>query len=142
MSTITTYHKGDMLFESKLRNHSLLIDAPALMGGKDRGPKPSELFIAALGSCVGAFVVDHCQRFGFDTRDLAVDLHYNEVEHPTRLANLQVTIHLPHSDCRGQEEVIVRLTEHCPIYETMTTLNGIQIELMDKQHVEVLNPFG
>ena len=56
MAKITTYYKGDMLFESKLGAHSVIIDVPAGMGGKDRGPTPPEIFIASLGSCVGAFV--------------------------------------------------------------------------------------
>ena len=50
MAKITTYYKGDMLFESKLGTHSIIIDVPAGMGGTDRGPTPPELFIASLGS--------------------------------------------------------------------------------------------
>ena len=79
MAKITTYYKGDMRFESKLGNHSLLIDMPSSMGGKDRGPKPEELFIAALGSSIGASVADHCTRLGLDTREMTVDLQFNEV---------------------------------------------------------------
>jgi uncharacterized OsmC-like protein len=43
-----------MRFESKLGNHSLLIHAPPTMGGTDQEPQPSDLFIAALGSCIAA----------------------------------------------------------------------------------------
>jgi uncharacterized OsmC-like protein len=42
-----------MSFETTLGNHRLLIDVPASMGGKDRGPTPPELFVASLGSCGG-----------------------------------------------------------------------------------------
>jgi len=142
MSKITTFYKGNMLFESKFGSHSVQIDVPELMGGKNRGPKPSDLFMAALGSCIGAAVVDHCQRFHFDMSDMSVNVKMDEVKHPTRWAYLQVTIHIPHSDCRGQEDAILRLTENCPIYKSITKLNGIQIELMDKKHVEVLKWFG
>ncbi|CAN5427951.1 hypothetical protein BH10CHL1_BH10CHL1_48580 [soil metagenome] len=138
MSKITTYYKGDMLFESKLGKHSVVIDMPSLMGGKHRGPEPSELFIAALGSCIGGAVADHCQRLNFDTRGMTIDVTFNEVENPTRLANLQVTIHLPHCVCAGQEQAILQLTEQCSIYESLGMLNGIQVELMDQQHVEIL----
>ena len=142
MKKITTFYKGDMLFESKLGSHLVQIDAPELMGGKNRAPQPSDLLIAAVGSCIGAAVADHCQRYHLDLRDMSVDVEMDEVEHPTRMANLQVTIHIPHSDCRGQEAAILRLAEHCPVYETMTHLNGIQIELMDKKHVQMLKPLG
>jgi putative redox protein len=138
MGKITTAYKGDMLFESTLGNHSVVSDMPALMGGKDRGPEPAALFIAALGASIGGAVADHCQRLNFDTRDMTVDITFNEVERPTRLANLRVTIHLPHCVCAGQEQAILRLTEHCSIYESLGVLKGIQIELVDKKTVEVL----
>jgi putative redox protein len=138
MAKITTRYKGDMLFESKLGNHSLLIDMPSGMGGADRGPQPSELFIAALASSIGAAVADHCTRLSLDTRAMTVDLQFNEVGDPTRLANLQVTIRLPHCACAGQEQAILHLAEHCLIYETLVNRNGIQIELVDRQRADVL----
>lgn len=138
MSKITTSYKGDMLFESKLGNHRVLIDMPSLMSGKDRGPKPSELFIAALGSSIGGAVADYCQRLNFDTNNMTIDITFNELENPTRLANLRVTIHLPHCVCTGHEQAILQLTEHSSLYESLGLLNGIQIELVDQQNVEVL----
>lgn len=138
MAKITTRYKGDMLFESKLGNHSLLVDVPSSMGGADRGPQPSELFIAALASSIGASVADHCTRLGLNTREMTVDLQFNEVDDPTRLANLQVTIRLPHCTCAGQEQAILHLAEHCLIYETLVSRNGIQIELVDRQRADVL----
>ena len=126
MIKVTTSYKEDMLFESKAGNHRLQTDAPALLGGKNRAPQPYNLFMAAVGSSIGQAVVDHCRRYGFDMRDMSVDVEMDEVENPSRIANLRVTIHIPHSDCRGQEKAILRLAEHCPIYETMIRLNGIQ----------------
>lgn len=136
MATITTVYKGEMLFESKLGNHSILIDVPASMGGRDRGPTPPELFVASLGSCVGAFVADYCGRAGIDTRDLTVDVSFDKAEDPTRLANLKVRVNLPYGDCAKREQAIRRVAEHCPVHETIATLEGIEIELVGKQEAE------
>ena len=46
MGKISTYYKGDMLFESEMGNHKLVIDVPPAMGGRDRGPTPPEVFVA------------------------------------------------------------------------------------------------
>ena len=138
MATITTFYKGEMLFESKLGNHSILIDVPASMGGRDRGPTPPELFVASLGSCVGAFVADYCGRAGIDTRDLTVDVSFDKAEDPTRLANLKVRVNLPYGDCAKREQAIRRVAEHCPVHETIATLEGIEIELVGKQEAEAL----
>lgn len=136
MSQITTAYQGNMLFESTLGNHSVVIDMPPSLGGKDRGPKPSELVIAALGSSIGGVVADHCQRLRLDTRNMTVDITFNELKHPNRLANLQVTIHLPHCTCAGQEQAILQLTEQC--FASFGMPKELQIELVDKQNVAVL----
>jgi putative redox protein len=137
MTTITTYYKGDMLFESKLGKHTLLIDVPPGMGGKDRGPTPPEIFIASLGSCVGAFVANYCDRTAIDVRDMTVDVSFDKADDPTRLVNLRVTINLPHGECEKRERAILRVAEHCPVHETIATLKGIQIELVERQKAEV-----
>lgn len=98
MPTITTYHRGDMLFESILGNHSLEIDVPASMGGGDRDPTPPEVFIASLGSCVGAFVANYCHNVGINDEGMTVDMSYDKADDPTRLVNLQVVVKLPTSE--------------------------------------------
>ncbi|MEZ4618302.1 MAG: hypothetical protein R2867_22690 [Caldilineaceae bacterium] len=59
---------------------------PELMGGQNRGPKPLELFMAALGS-IGAAIVDHANASTFDMRDMSVDIKMDEVAQPARWAN-------------------------------------------------------
>jgi putative redox protein len=129
MGKVTTYYKGDMLFESKLGNHSILIDVPAGMGGSDRGPTPPELFIASLGSCVGAFVVNYCGKSGVDTKDMTVDVTFDKVEDPTRLVNLKIEVNLSNGDCEKREKAILRVAEHCPVHETIATLESIEINV-------------
>lgn len=129
MGKVTTFYKGDMLFESKLGTHSILIDVPSVMGGSDRGPTPPELFIASLGSCVGAFVVNYCGKSDIDTKDMTIDVTFDKVEDPTRLVNLKIEVNLPHGDCKKRHKPILRVAEHCPVHETIATLEGIQINI-------------
>lgn len=129
MGKVTTFYKGDMLFESKLGTHSILIDVPSVMGGSDRGPTPPELFIASLGSCVGAFVVNYCGKSDIDTKDMTIDVTFDKVEDPTRLVNLKIEVNLPHGDCKKRQKAILRVAEHCPVHETIATLEGIQINI-------------
>lgn len=133
MATITTYYKGDMLFESKLGNHNILIDVPPAMGGSDRGPTPPELFIASLGSCVGAFVAQYCERSEIDLQDMSVDISFDKAEHPTRLVNLKIQVNLPNGECANRKKVLRRVAEHCPVHETISTLEGIEMEIVDNE---------
>lgn len=132
MPVISTAYKGDMRLETTLGTHTLSIDVPAAMGGKDRGPTPPELFVASLGSCVGAFVAGYCERTGLDTTDLTVDVSFTKANDPTRLDDLVVTVNLPHAVCAEREAAIRRVAEHCPVHETIATMSGIRIEINDK----------
>ena len=135
MAKLTTYYKGDMLFESKIGAHSVVIDVPAGMGGKDRGPTPPELFVASLGSCVGAFVAHYCGRAGIDATEMTVDVTFDKVDNPTRLANLKVRVELPHGECADRQAALHRVAEHCPVHETILTMQGIDIEIAGKSEL-------
>jgi uncharacterized OsmC-like protein len=131
MPTITTHYRGDMLFESVFGNHSLTIDLPAEMGGSDRGPTPPEVFIASLGSCVGAFVATYCANTGIDAEGLTVDVSYDKADDPSRLVNLRVVVKLPKSEVGRREDALLRVAAHCPVHETIETVNSITFELLD-----------
>lgn len=132
MGQITTIYRGDMLFESKLGNHNVLVDVPASMGGSDRAPTPPEFFIASLGSCVAAFVADNCRRSGLDVAGLSVDVTFDKVENPTRLANIKVTVRLPQADCGKRRQSLLKVAEHCPVHETIRAFGGIEIDIQDR----------
>jgi uncharacterized OsmC-like protein len=132
MGKVTTYYKGNMLFESKLGQHSILIDVPAGMGGSDRGPTPPELFIASLGSCVGAFVANYCGQTEIDPKGMTVEVSFDKVPDPTRLVNLKIDVNLPNGDCKKREKALLRVAEHCPVHETIATIEGIKINVKGK----------
>lgn len=132
MATITTVYKGDMLFESKIGNHSLIIDVPDSMGGTDRGPTPPQVFIASLGSCIAAFVAHYCNNVGLDTTDMSVDVSFEKVEDPTRLTDVVVDVKLPNADTKGREKAILRVAGHCPVHETICTLENVDIVIKGK----------
>ena len=129
MAKITTQHKGDMLFETDLGSHKVVIDVPAGMGGKDRGPTPPEFFVTSLGSCVAALVANYCNKAGLNTEGLSVDVSYDKVDDPTRLVNVNVEVNLPNADVGGREKAILRVAERCPVHETICSLDKVSIAL-------------
>lgn len=137
MATIKTEYKGDMLFETQIGEHRLKIDVPANMGGKDRGPMPPQLFIASLGSCVAALIVDYCNHHGTDASDMSVDVSFDKVENPTRLTNIKVHVELPHVDCDDarREKALHRVAELCPVHATIETVQDIEFEIVGGEHL-------
>lgn len=139
MATLTTYYKGDMLFESKIGKHSVLIDVPAGMGGSDRGPIPPELFVASLGSCIGAFVAQYCEKNGIDDTGMRVDVTFDKADDPTRLVNLKATVMLPNGDCKTRIKAIERVAEHCPVHATIRTMEGLEIEILGEGQCDLVH---
>lgn len=135
MGQVTTYYKGDMLFESKLAEHTIVTDVPASMGGKGRAPTPPELFVASLGACVAAFVANYCGNAGVDLRDMSVDVTFDKTGDPARLSNFRVLINIPHGDFAAREQAILRVAEHCPVHETIMSVDDIEIALHTQQTV-------
>jgi len=132
MPTITTTYKGDMLFETKMGGHAITIDVPDTMGGKDRGPTPPQIFIASLGSCIGAFVAQYCEKSGIDDSGMTVDLSFEKAEDPTRLVDLHAVIKLPKGDCGKRVKAIEKVAGHCPVHATIKTMEELKMEIVGK----------
>ena len=130
MAKITTHYKGDMLFESVIGEHKITIDVPESMGGDDRGPVPPQLFVASLGSCIGAFVAQYCEQNGINDEGMQIDISFEKAADPTRLVNLRATVKLPKGDCGKRVKAIERVAEHCPVHSTIRTMENLEIEIL------------
>lgn len=132
MPTITTHYLGDMLFASTCGTHHVHIDVPPAMGGSNRGPKPPELFVASLGSCIAAFVAHYCQHHEIDARGMTVDVSFEKAEKPGRLVNLAARVNLPCGDFAGREQALQRVAEQCIIHETLANFAGLTIDIVSE----------
>ena len=137
MGKITTVYKGDMLFESKIGNHSVIIDVPDVMGGSDRGPQPPQLFVASLGSCIGAFVAQYCEKNGINAEGMTVEMLFEKAPDPTRLVNLKAQVLLPNADCSKRIRAIKRVAEHCPVHATINTMENLAIEILGEGECDI-----
>jgi uncharacterized OsmC-like protein len=131
MAKITTRHSGDLRFETELGDHVLTTDVR-----NNQGPKPPEIFVASLGACVGVLVADYCERAGINADGLAVDVAYEWADSPSRLSDIKVTIDLPNAELNGRAGAIKRVAEHCPVHQTICTLEGAAIEVNSKNGKE------
>ncbi len=88
--TLRTSWTQEMTFEADSNGHSLIMDAPEEAGGKNRGPRPKHLMLAALAGCTGMDVVGMLKKMrvdftGFDILIEAevteeVPKHYNKMK--------------------------------------------------------------
>jgi putative redox protein len=89
--TVSTRWLEDMSFESEIDGHKIIIDAKPEVGGKDRGPRPKPLMLAALGGCTSMDVVSilNKMRVEFKSLNVVVEGELSE-EHPKRFLKMHV----------------------------------------------------
>ncbi len=132
MATLTTAYVGDMLFETAIGKHKIQFDVPSGMGGDNRAPTPPEVFIASLGSCVAAFVVQFCIKHEINTDGMSVDVSYEKASNPTRLTDIKVKVNLPNGTCKQRAKALQRVAEHCPVHETIESIEHVEIVVADR----------
>lgn len=89
--TVMTSWKGNLLFESNVSGHPVLMDAAATAGGSDQGSRPKELMLAALAGCTGMDVVSILKkmRIAIEGLNIRVDGDVTE-EHPKHYNRMHI----------------------------------------------------
>jgi len=55
--SVSTKWVNNMVFESEINGHKILIDAIPESGGENRGPRPKSFMLGALGGCTAMDVI-------------------------------------------------------------------------------------
>jgi len=84
MSTIVkTRWAGDMMFDANLGGHHILMDADPEWGGKDQGPRPKPLLMAALAGCSGLDIVSILNKMQMKDYEFEIETEAESTtEHP------------------------------------------------------------
>lgn len=122
---------GKLRFETEVRGHTMIVDQPAESGGDDTGPTPPELFVTALGTCVGVYAVHFCKKHKISSDGLVVHTDWNKATGPTRLADLSVSIELPAGVPEEKYEAFMRTVEQCLIHNTICYTSHVEIKLLE-----------
>ena len=112
-------------------NHILVTDEPVETGGKDAGPDPYTLLLAALGSCISMTTTLYAKRKGWPLERVIVRLHQERIHSADCLECLRGKDGYVHRIQRSvtfegnlTEEQRTRLQEishKCPVHKTLTS---------------------
>lgn len=104
--------------EIEIRGHRLVADEPPEDGGKDAGPRPTELLAASLASCAAVTIVMYADRKGWEVGNLEVAVDYRKPsvdEEP----GFDVRISIPAELTDEQRERILVIASKCPVHKTL-----------------------
>jgi putative redox protein len=114
-------YKSNLQFQAAARGHVITSDQPQSNGGEDTGMTPPELFLAALGSCVGVYAVKYCQARGLDATGLNVEVSAQKTtDTPIRLDDIEIHLSLPITLNDRHQKGLEKAVNACLIHTTLT----------------------
>jgi uncharacterized OsmC-like protein len=120
VTEILVRHIDGDAFTVSIRGHECVVDQPVDDGGLDRGPTPTELYVASLGACVGFYAERYLARHGFRVEGLEVDTRFAFAQdRPARVSEISMTLHVPAGFPRERLEVLQKVVDHCTVHNSI-----------------------
>lgn len=125
--------------EAAVRDFRLTVDEPPQLGGRDAGPNPVELVLAALGSCQEITYRLYADTLGIPLNGVSVELEgridlrgFFAVEESVRPGfrdiRATVTIDSPAS-ADDIERLKATVDRHCPVLDILRNVTPVKLEL-------------
>jgi uncharacterized OsmC-like protein len=122
-------HLGEVQFEAKARNHTILCDQPLENGGFDEGMTPPEFLLASLGTCAGYYAVQYMKARHLPMEGLRIRTTAGKAKAPARLTDFRVEVECPHGLDERHREGILRAVHACLIHNTLLHPPRIDVEV-------------
>jgi uncharacterized OsmC-like protein len=135
MPIVVTHERG-LRFAAQIRQHRIVTDQSERAGGEDSAPSPTELISAALASCVALYVHQFCISRGLRQEGMRVEVVPLNATSPNRIAQLNVTVHLPQELSEHVREMLERVVRSCPVHNTFAhgAAVSVAIEAGAREH--------
>lgn len=104
--------------EVSIRGHRLAVDEPEDSGGKDAGPRPTELLAASLASCTAITIEMYADRKGWEVGEIEVAVDYSSPDEGKE-PSFAVKVKLPPDLTDEQRERILVIATKCPVHKTL-----------------------
>jgi putative redox protein len=109
-------HIGEQNYrvDISIRDHALIADEPAAVGGQDLGPTAMEMLAGALGSCTSVTLRMYAQRKSWDlqTVDVRVEIDY-------KAFTIRREIALGGNLDAEQRVRLLQIADACPVHKLL-----------------------
>jgi putative redox protein len=132
--------KKNMHFEAATQSgHLLSLDAAPEVGGENLGPRPTEVLLAAAGTCSGIDIVDILRKMRLNVGSFSMEVSGKRAEeHPRRFTHVhfhyRLTGELPEEKVR--RAITLSLEKYCSVSRSLNAeitasfeINGERFEL-------------
>ncbi|MCB5245381.1 MAG: OsmC family protein [Candidatus Cloacimonetes bacterium] len=122
-NSTSTLWLGDMAFEAMVNNHKIVMDTDTQLGGKDLGPRPKPLLLAALSGCAGMEIVSILKKMKIEDYKFAIDAEADVVpDHPAVYNEIRLIFRFWGENLhRGKIIQAINLSfDYCPVYAMLS----------------------
>jgi uncharacterized OsmC-like protein len=121
--------------EISVGSHRLTSDEPIEFGGKDTGPSPYDLLLAALGSCTSMTVAWYARSKKWPLERVTVNLRHSKIHAADcrdcetkegRIDRIEREIHLVGKLNPEQQKKLIEIADKCPVHRTLRSEIDIQ----------------
>lgn len=112
------------------KNHHMIADEPASVGGDDFGPSPYEYLYAGLAACTTMTLKMYSDRKGWDLQEVFVYISHSkkkntelgiELEKPTRIDFITKKLKFVGNLSDEQKQRLKEIAAKCPVHKTLAS---------------------
>jgi len=126
--------KGQMLFESKAPEGSVMIDAAEEVGGQGKGLRPKAMMLTALAGCTAMDVASLLKKMRAEVDDFKIEVEANLTdEHPKYYDKVHVTYRFYGSDFKKdkiEKTVSLSVDRYCGVTEMFRQFSEVTTEII------------
>ena len=112
-------YAGGMKLVVRHRGLEAVTDQPRDQGGDDTAMTPTELFVAALGSCAGVYVLNFAKRHYIPVDGMTIQVEYTYAERPRRVGSVEVRVKMPKRADQQYRAPLQRAAEQCLVHNSL-----------------------
>ncbi|MBG0771017.1 MAG: OsmC family protein [Anaerolineaceae bacterium] len=130
--------KGGMRIDVTAGGHTLIVDQPEGMGGKDEGANPLQYELVSLGGCIGTIALIIAKQERINLKALSVDVEADidtdylmgkTTEGRAGFTEIRVNAHIDADMTAEEKEAFIeRVDARCPISDILANNSNVVIK--------------